>query len=100
MLNRQRAPIYHDLVLALAREAGVVLTVHTEARSFTESLSLVAAGLGVSLLPSSCRDLPWKGVSFCRLKSLASELETGIVLRKERTSELIENFLEVARSAN
>jgi len=99
LLTRQRAPIYHDLVLSLAREAGIVLNVRMEPRNFTDTLSVVAAGLGVSVIPSSCRELALKGVSYSRLKPRVTRLQTGIISRQDEASELVGNFLAVARSA-
>ena len=63
LLGRHHAPVYHDLVLALASAAGVTLQVQAEARNFHDTLSLVSAGLGVSLLPASAREHPWRGVT-------------------------------------
>lgn len=99
LLARHQAPVYHDLVLSLAREAGVTLAVKAEARSFHETLGLVAAGLGVSLLPQSAREHPWKGVAYCRLKPPGPELERGLVFRVDGAGEIVANFLEVARTA-
>lgn len=99
LIARRYAPVYYDLVLSLARGAGVVLSLQAEARSFHDTLSMVAAGLGVALLPESVRELPWKGVAYCRLKSPGPQLEMGVIYRTEEHSELLENFLEVARGA-
>jgi DNA-binding transcriptional LysR family regulator len=99
LLGRQYAPVFHDRVLLLAHESGVVLNVKMEARHFTETLSLVAGGLGISIIPGGCRDHPWKGVRYCRLKTTISDLELGIITRKDEHSELVGNFVQLARSS-
>lgn len=98
LLSRHREPVYYDSVLSQARSAGVVLTVEAEATSFHDTLSLVASGLGLALLPAYVRELPWKGVAYCPIESPGPELESGIIFRQE-PSGLTDKFLAVAKRA-
>jgi len=97
LLSRPFAPIFHDLVISAARSAGVTLRIVAEARSIHENLSLVASGLGVSLLPSAVRDIPWKGVGYCPVEASAPPVEIGVASRKDDTSALTQNFLRVVK---
>jgi DNA-binding transcriptional LysR family regulator len=97
LLERSFAPRYHDLIISAARAAGVTLRIASEARNFHETLSLVAAGLGVSLLPSAARDIPWKGVSYCPVESKAPEVEMAVATRTGDPSGPTRNFLSVVR---
>ena len=80
---RTYAPVYHDLVTSVAQNAGVSLRVEVEARTVYDNLSLIAAGLGVSLLPSSIQDLPRKGLTFRRFSAPDAEIKMGIAWRKD-----------------
>lgn len=97
LLSRPEAPIYHDLVLSVAREAGVSPHVVAEPRSLHDNLFLVSAGLGVSLLPAAVRHIAWKGVGFCRLDKETPGLEMAVATRAEDDSELKDRFLDVVR---
>jgi DNA-binding transcriptional LysR family regulator len=97
LLSRPFAPNYHDLVISATRAAGVSLHVVAEAKNFHESLSLVASGLGVSVVPSAVRDIPWKGVSYCPVEASAPKLELAVASRKDEPSGLTRKFLGVVR---
>jgi DNA-binding transcriptional LysR family regulator len=97
LLTRPFAPIYHDLVISAARAAGVTLRIAAEAQNFHEALSLVASGIGVSLVPSTVRDIPWKGVAHCPLESTAPVLETAVACRRDEPSRLTRNFVGVVQ---
>jgi DNA-binding transcriptional LysR family regulator len=97
LLARSEAPIYHDLVLSVARDAGVSPRIVAEPRSLHDNLFLVAAGLGVSLLPAAVRHIPWKGVGFCGLERSAPGLEMAVASRVEDGSEMKDRFLETVR---
>jgi len=97
IMARPYAPAFHDLVISAARAAGVSLRIVGEARTVPENLSLVATGLGVSLLPSAVRDVPWKGVSYCSLAPEPPAIEMGLASRKGEKSGPLSQFLSLVR---
>ena len=68
LLAREVVPGLYDQIIALQREHGGA-NIAQEATSIQAVLGLVAAGLGVSLLPASVRSLDRSGVAFTTLTS-------------------------------
>lgn len=63
LLAREMVPGLYDQVIALQQEHAGAATIAQEATSIQAVLGLVAAGLGISLLPASVRALERSGVS-------------------------------------
>lgn len=97
ILGRRHAPEFFDLIISATRAAGVSLRIAAEARSVHENLSLVASGIGVALLPSAVRDIPWKGVSYCPVDAGVPRIEVAVGCRRDDDSGLLRNFLGVVR---
>ena len=82
-VRRPGAPgLYADVIDACHR-AGFTPTVGFEVGSMVTNVTLVAAGLGVSIVPGSMRDLHRASILYCRLKG-ASRLWAPITLVKRR----------------
>lgn len=96
-LSRTIAPEFHDHVISATRSAGVTLRIAAEAKSIHEALSLAASGLGVTLLPSAVRDIPWRGVSYCPVDPVVPRLDVIVAARRDEQSGLVRNFLGVVR---
>lgn len=91
-------PGLHDQVLALRQEAGGTGNIAQEATSIQAVLGLVAAGLGLAILPASVRTLSREGVTFCSIRS--SHRSTMLAAcRQEDASPLVLAFMAAARSA-
>jgi DNA-binding transcriptional LysR family regulator len=77
-LARALAPSAFDAILKTARERGFEPLIAREARTPSEALALVSAGLGVYRLPSSAA-APHPGIAYCELEDLPSRL---VMLRR------------------
>jgi DNA-binding transcriptional LysR family regulator len=64
---------------------------HESAKTSTQ-LSLVAAGLGVAVLPESVRGIALAGVLY-RTMAGADTVELGVACRRNDSSALVESFL-------
>jgi DNA-binding transcriptional LysR family regulator len=95
--SRQVGPGMHDVVVSAFREAGVALTIAHEALHIYTSLGLVAAGLGVSLMPRSIVNLQRAGVVYRPLAAPAPSVELGMVHRSDDASATVTRFVEVVR---
>jgi DNA-binding transcriptional LysR family regulator len=60
-------------------------------------LAIVAAGLGVSLVPASLRMLKIAGVDYRRLVPPGPPLETVIAWRRDSSPSFVQAFVSVAR---
>lgn len=94
---REVAPTLHDQVIALCRAAGFVPRIVQEALEWLTVVSLVDAGLGVSIVPQSFRKLRWGGVEYRTLSPRAAETTIALCHRREAMPEVVAAFVAVAR---
>jgi DNA-binding transcriptional LysR family regulator len=64
LYRRPAGPGLYDAILAACRGAGFSPTITQEAPRLTATLSLVAAGLGLSIVPASMQRLGGEGVAY------------------------------------
>jgi DNA-binding transcriptional LysR family regulator len=90
-------PSYADQVIALARSAGVELNVTLEANDLQAALGLVAAGMGVTLVPASVAALRREDIAF--VASADERLRSPVIVSRRRTdtSPLLRTFLSLVR---
>ena len=98
MFPRQVAPGYYDMLISAFRGAGFTPRVFHPA-SMQTNLALVSAGLGVSLLPASIRNLRRTGVVYRPLASPVPRVELAVAYRRDDRSPIVLAFLEMVRSA-
>jgi DNA-binding transcriptional LysR family regulator len=79
----------------LCARANCKSIVVQEAAWITTVLSLVAGGMGISLLPANVRNLQRAGVVYCDIQELTPVLEIIAVQRFDNPSATLKNFLEV-----
>lgn len=96
-VRRDDVPIFYDLVLRVCREAGFIPHAPHEADHPEAVLGLVAAGMGISLVPAWVRNGRPRGVVLRPLRPSLSILQSGIAWRRENTSPVLRSFLSVAR---
>ena len=88
---------FYDHLVSLCRQAGFSPKVAQEAGQMQTILSLVAAGLGVALIPASVQSLRSEGVVY---KPLGEQVPgTGIAMIWQRRDEsiMLKNFARVVR---
>jgi len=91
------APGLHAQVLGLCRAAGFTPNVVEESRELYTSVSLVEAGLGVSILPASVEKLGWTGVRYRPIPSASAETRIAAAWRRDRRGPVVETFMGVVR---
>jgi len=99
--RRPTGPGLHDAIVAACLRAGFSPTVGQEAPRMSSTLGLVAAGLGVSIVPASMQRMNVEGVAFVPFRGdpgLAAPLL--LVTRRRGRSAIVERFrAEVKRAA-
>ncbi len=90
-------PSYAQVVRAVCEGAGFTPHVVQEVREMQTAISLVAAGLGIALLPASVQHLHRDGVVYRPLPDSAPRTELAVVTRKEDASPALQNFLCIVR---
>lgn len=97
-LSREVVPALYDQVIAMFATHGRTARTTQEATSIQAVMGLVAAGLGVAVLPSSLRSASREGIAFVELEpAIVSSLEG--VCRRDETSPLVPAFLRAAGAA-
>jgi DNA-binding transcriptional LysR family regulator len=91
------APGLHAQVVALCRAAGFTPRIVEESRELYTSVSLVEAGVGVSILPASVEKLGWRGVRYRAIPSAGAETRIAAAWRRDRVRPVIEAFMSVVR---
>jgi DNA-binding transcriptional LysR family regulator len=91
LLAREEVPGLFDQVIAICQQHGFSPAVEQQATSIQAVLGLVAAGLGVSLLPKSVESLRRTGVRFVPLRGSRTTLE--VAWREDDRSPVLASFL-------
>jgi DNA-binding transcriptional LysR family regulator len=93
----QRGAGYSVQLLQLCLSSGFSPNVIQEVTEMHTIVSLVAAGMGVSLVPLSARNIRSQGVVYRELEGAATLTEMAVAWRHDTQSALVQNFLSVAR---
>src|SRR5258708_5629170 len=93
---RELAPGIYDQVIAMCQRAGFSPRIVQEAQMQT-IVSLVAAGIGVALVPATLQNLSRRGLVYKPLAGVSAKLELAVAWRKDNRSPLLQAFLAVVR---
>lgn len=85
-LPRERVPRSWDRLVALAHASGVTLRFEQEANQYATVLALVAAEVGVAVVPASVRALRSDGVHYLRLRDHGAWSEITLAQRADSTN--------------
>ena len=84
-----------DKIAEHCRQAGFEPKVVQEAWLMQTTVSLVAGGIGVTLVPASLQNLQRAGVVYKYVEGLSPEIELGVVWRRGDRSAVLRAFLGV-----
>jgi DNA-binding transcriptional LysR family regulator len=96
-IPRHVAPLFHDAILRACHRAGAAFTAVEEAAEWHTIVGLVAAGLGVSIVPASLARLRWKSAVFVPLAPPRLVAELVLVHRRD-PAPLVAGFVRVAEA--
>jgi DNA-binding transcriptional LysR family regulator len=97
VVSRPRAPMYYDLVMRFCRDAGFTVRVRQETEHPHSVLSLVAAGLGIALVPASAVAVPRPGLHHRPLDPAGPPVELAVAWRAAQHSPALDMFLDTVR---
>jgi DNA-binding transcriptional LysR family regulator len=97
LLRRGQSLSLHDHIMRLCARYGFHPRVVQEANEYPTVLGLVAAGLGVALVPESQLRTRIEGVSIHRIEDRAACWQVGAAWRQEKGSPLTAGFLGILR---
>lgn len=100
LYKRPGGPGLYDTIISACRSAGFGPRVGQEAPRIISTLNLVAAGLGVSIVPASLSRLQMDGVVYRRIAE-GAKLQAPLILayRPGENSAAVERFIELVRKS-
>lgn len=88
---------FYDLIISYFWEHGVSLNIVQEAIQMQTIVNLVAAGMGISVVPSSVESYKKLGVMYKDIQEHTPEINLYAGWRQDEKSIVLENFLAVVR---
>ena len=96
---RHLAPALYDNILTCFATAGMTPYIVQEAIQMHTIVNLVAAQMGIALVPESVANLQRLGVEYLPLLDASPVLETGLAWRSEHNSPVLAAFLDLLKPA-
>ncbi|GAQ00003.1 aromatic hydrocarbon utilization transcriptional regulator CatR [Leptolyngbya sp. NIES-2104] len=90
---------FHNQIIRLCQQAGFSPQVAQEAIQMQTIISLVAAELGVALVPSSLQTLQRAGIVYKPLEDQTLDVKLAVVWQSANTSPVLHQFLAQSRAA-
>ncbi|GAC1539875.1 MAG: LysR family transcriptional regulator [Candidatus Velthaea sp.] len=98
MFNRDRSPLLFDAVIATCKTAGFSPNIVLHGDEIYSIIALVAAGLGVSIVPESMRRARSSDAIYRQLTPAPPAIELVLAWRKDDASPLVRSFVSEARA--
>jgi DNA-binding transcriptional LysR family regulator len=98
LVRRHAAPGMYGNVLDACHRAGFAPLVVAEVEQMLTGINLVAAGVGISLVPASIREIRQQGIVYCPVldaPSLVAPLT--LVYRRDEAEPIVADFIELSR---
>jgi len=95
--SRQRGTGYHTQLMKLCLSSGFTPNIIQEVTEMHAIVGLVAAGIGVSLVPLSTRNIRSQGVVYRKLEGVEIVTEMAVAWQRDTHSTVVQNFLTVAK---
>ena len=96
MIPRQRGPGFFDYIIALCQKEGFSPRIVLEASQFHTIIGLVAAEIGIAIVPATMQRSRFKGVVFRMLEG-GAETVLNMAWTSENPSLVLHNFIGVTR---
>jgi DNA-binding transcriptional LysR family regulator len=97
--RRHSGPGLYDAILSACNAAGFSPRIAQEAPRIVSTLNLVAAGLGISLVPESLQRMRMDGVVFRHVAGAQPKAPLYLAARRGETSAAVRRFLELVKRA-
>ncbi|PSN12555.1 LysR family transcriptional regulator [filamentous cyanobacterium CCT1] len=90
-------PVFYEQIIGSCQQAGFRPKVAQEAVQMQTIVGLVAAGLGIAIVPASLQNFPRSGVIYRPLKEEISNTGLYLTWRQHDSSPVVRAFLNLAR---
>jgi len=100
LLPRVVSPTLHDVILDACRNAGFVPREGQQAPQLSSVVNLVAAGFGVSLVPSSVCQIRIDGIAYADVLPPNVSIRLALASRSDDSDVKTNNFVAIARGSS
>lgn len=100
LFPRPLSPRIYDQIISLCQQTGFSPNVVQEAMQMQTIVSLVAGGMGISIVPISLRNMQRTGVIYKPLTEPTPYAEVAIAWRQQDNAPSLRRFLEIVQSLN
>jgi DNA-binding transcriptional LysR family regulator len=97
LFPRTIAPLLHEQVMRLCRDAGFTPDVKQESREVYTTVGLVGAGAGVTIVPATVQRMSWDGVVYRPIPR--AFVQISMVRASGPVRPVVETFISAARKA-
>jgi DNA-binding transcriptional LysR family regulator len=97
-LPRSAAPAWHDRLIHCFFDAGFIPRTAVHGMDAASMLTLVAAGMGCTILPEGARSRAPATIAFMTLSDLTVRQDWELVWRSDRCSSVLQRFINVVSS--
>ena len=98
LFPRETAPIVYDTIVDACRKAGFEPVISQLAPHFSTIVNLVAAELGVSIVPASMMQVHVAGMAYRQIAGQSPTTGLALAYRRGETSPVVRNFIARAVS--
>lgn len=99
LVRRHAAPGMYSNVIDACHKAGFEPLVVAEVEQMLISINLVAAGVGISLVPASIREVRQEGIAYCPIQDAPSLIAPlTLVYRRDEERPIVTDFIELSIS--
>jgi DNA-binding transcriptional LysR family regulator len=98
LYSRNKAPSFRDQIMGILDRAGIKPKIIQEAGEMYTLVSLVAAGLGISILPKSVELYRVPGVVMRPLPGRLPHAQIALAVHRDNSSPFVRAFVELAKS--
>ena len=96
---REDAVGYYDEVISLCNAAGFTPRIACEAQPFSTLIGLVAAGLGLAIIPDALKHVILKQVIYRPLNTVVRKTGFALAVRSSDKTPMVTGFIEIAKRA-
>lgn len=96
--TQERSPLFHETINAMCRKEGFEPCVEQHATQIHTMLGLVAAGIGIAIVPDVARNLRLPNVAFCALRDNSCTVDVALGWRVRDDNPALAAFLSTTTS--
>ena len=97
VVSRNIWPELYDDIVTLCRNAGFSLQIKQEATEYQTVLGLIAAGIGIAVVPASMKNYSVKDVVYREISGANLSAKMAIAYQKDRLTPEASNFIKLIR---